>query len=78
MNSFNLKGTRALLTGSYRGLGAVLALGLAEAGATVILNGRNAEALEETVSRFRSEGHEAYGYAFDITREEMIEESEER
>ena len=75
MDLFDLQGRRALLTGSYRGLGVVLARGLTEAGATVILNGRNAEALQETVLQFRAEGLEVYGFAFDITEEKIVEES---
>ncbi len=72
MNCFNVQGRRAILTGSYRGLGAVLARGLAEAGATVILNGRNTRALEETVEQFRAVGLDAYGYAFDVTDERAV------
>ncbi|HUV06999.1 MAG TPA: SDR family oxidoreductase [Spirochaetia bacterium] len=75
MSLFDLQGRRALLTGSYRGLGAVFARGLAEAGAAVVLNGRNRNALEQTVAQLRTEGHEAYGFAFDITDERQVEES---
>jgi gluconate 5-dehydrogenase len=38
---FDLTGRRALVTGSSQGIGYALAQGLAEAGATVILNGRD-------------------------------------
>ena len=38
---FDLKGTRALVTGSSQGIGFALARGLAAAGAKVILNGRD-------------------------------------
>ncbi|TIV87521.1 MAG: SDR family NAD(P)-dependent oxidoreductase, partial [Mesorhizobium sp.] len=38
--SFSLAGRTALVTGSVRGLGLEMARGLAEAGARVILNGR--------------------------------------
>ena len=40
---FDLSGRVALVTGSYRGLGLAIARGLAEAGAAVVLNGRNAD-----------------------------------
>ena len=33
---FNLKGKRALITGSSQGIGYALALGLSQAGATII------------------------------------------
>ena len=43
---FDLSGRRALITGSARGIGLALAQGLAEAGASVVLNGRDAGRLE--------------------------------
>ena len=72
---FDLRGRRALLTGSYRGLGQVLARGLAEAGAVVVLNGRSREPLEAEVARLRGEGLEAHGFPFDITRERDVDEA---
>ena len=53
---FKLNGRRALITGSSQGLGLVLAKGLADAGATVVLNGRSAEKLRKTVEEFRGRG----------------------
>lgn len=41
LDSFNLKGKTALVTGSSRGLGAGIALALAEAGADIALHGSN-------------------------------------
>jgi gluconate 5-dehydrogenase len=38
---FGLTGRRALVTGSFRGIGLTLARGLTEAGAEVVLNGRD-------------------------------------
>ena len=45
--SFSLDGRLALVTGSSRGLGAAIAKGLAEAGARVVLHGRDEAALRE-------------------------------
>ena len=42
---FDLSGLRALITGSSQGIGFALAKGLLQAGATVVLNGRDAEKL---------------------------------
>ena len=42
MGLFDLTGKRALITGSSQGIGFALAKGLQEAGATVVLNGRDA------------------------------------
>ena len=43
---FDLTGRVALVTGSSRGIGNALARALADAGATVVLNGVNAERLK--------------------------------
>jgi gluconate 5-dehydrogenase len=43
---FSLDGRVALVTGASRGLGLAMAEGLAEAGATVVANGRSADTLE--------------------------------
>ena len=49
--NFKLEGRIALVTGSSRGLGAAIAAGLADAGAKVILHGRDPVALAEQQSR---------------------------
>jgi gluconate 5-dehydrogenase len=75
MKLFELQGRRALLTGSYRGLGVVLARGLADAGAAVVLNGRDSEALKSVVASFTATGYEAYGFPFDVTEEAQIDKA---
>ena len=42
---FDLTGKRVLITGSSQGIGLTLARGLGEAGATVVVNGRDKEKL---------------------------------
>jgi len=64
---FDLTGRVALVTGSSRGLGRVIAGGLARAGATVCLNGRDEARLAGAVAGFRDAGLEAHGAAFDVT-----------
>ena len=70
---FDLAGRRALVTGSSKGIGAALATGLAEAGAELVLNGRDAAALEgaraELAERTGAEVHTA---AFDVTDESAV------
>ncbi|MEM7237361.1 MAG: SDR family NAD(P)-dependent oxidoreductase, partial [Pseudomonadota bacterium] len=45
---FDLSGKTALITGSSQGIGYALAEGIAEAGARIVLNGRNAAKLEKS------------------------------
>lgn len=47
---FDLTGKRALITGSSQGIGFALARGLAEAGAEVVLNGRDVDKLAAAVA----------------------------
>jgi len=75
---FDLSGKTALVTGSSRGLGLVFARGLAQAGATVVLNGRNDETLQQAVSGLKSEGFSAEGYAFDVVDKNQLSEQVSR
>ncbi len=49
----DLSGRRALVTGSTAGIGYAIAQGLAEAGATVVVNGRTAERVADAAGRLR-------------------------
>jgi gluconate 5-dehydrogenase len=71
---FNLTGKIALITGSGQGIGFGIARGLGQAGATVILNGRNAERLNRAVSALSQEGRKVYGYSFDVTDSNQIDQ----
>ncbi|MDM9624778.1 SDR family oxidoreductase [Rhizobium sp. S152] len=64
---FDLAGRRALITGSSQGIGFALARGLAQHGASVVLNGRNRSRVEEAASVLKDEGHDAVGCDFDVT-----------
>jgi NAD(P)-dependent dehydrogenase (short-subunit alcohol dehydrogenase family) len=52
----NLKGKRALVTGSTAGIGFAIAESLAKEGATVIVNGRTIERVEAAIEKLRSSG----------------------
>ena len=69
---FDLTGRVALVTGAYRGLGFAIARGMAQAGATVILNGRKPDALAKSVQTLRDEGLRAEFAAFDVVQQEAI------
>jgi len=64
---FDLSGKIALVTGAYRGLGFAIATGLARAGATVVLNARNADAVDEAAQALREQGLAADTSVFDVT-----------
>lgn len=68
---FSLDGSVAMVTGSTRGLGWEIAQALAEAGATVVLNGRDASLLERRCDELRERGHAVSGEAFDVADIEM-------
>ena len=66
-----IKGKRALVCASSKGLGRGCAEALAEAGVDLVLNARGAEALEATAAHIRSTyGVEVTAVAADITSEE--------
>ena len=56
---FSLEGRTAMITGASRGLGKAIALGFAEAGASLILAARDAGKLEETAEAIRQAGGQA-------------------
>jgi gluconate 5-dehydrogenase len=64
---FDLTGKVALVTGAYRGLGYAIAKGLAQAGATVLLNGRKPEALATAMTALAHDGITATASVFDVT-----------
>jgi gluconate 5-dehydrogenase len=73
-NPFDLSGRIALVTGAHRGLGLAIARGLAAAGAQVVVNGRNAEALAGAVSALTSEGFVAHSALFDVADASAVHE----
>jgi gluconate 5-dehydrogenase len=74
-NLFDLNGSRALITGSSRGIGFALAKGLAEAGAAIVLNGRDPAILEHAAGELKKEGFEIATAAFNVTDHEAIASS---
>jgi gluconate 5-dehydrogenase len=64
---FDLTGTRALITGSSQGIGFALAAGLAQAGAEIVLNGRNQAKLTAAANELRAQGATVHELSFDAT-----------
>jgi gluconate 5-dehydrogenase len=66
--SFRLDGRLALITGSSSGIGFALARGLGQAGAALVLNGRNSARLEQAAGILRGEGFQVHTRDFDVTQ----------
>jgi len=67
---FDLTGRLALVTGSSRGIGRAIAEGYVEAGARVIVNGRDADAVAAAVKAL---GANAVAAPFDVTDRAAVE-----
>lgn len=64
---FSLSGRTALITGSSQGIGFALAKGLADAGAAIVLNGRDETKLASATEKLREHGATVHVLAFDVT-----------
>ena len=64
-----LRGKRALVTGSTAGIGLAAAIGLFQEGASVVVNGRTPKRVEEAVEKIRGLGGdgEVKGFAADLS-----------
>ena len=70
-----LKGKRALVTGSTAGIGAAIAKALAREGARVIVNGRSTADVEKAVATLKAEsGGDLVGFAGDFGTAQPIED----
>jgi gluconate 5-dehydrogenase len=72
---FDLKGKNALVTGGTHGLGMAIASGLAEAGATLIINGHTPAKLESALKAYAHKGIQAHSYLFDVRDEVAVEQT---
>ena len=68
---FGLKGKVAVVTGGGRGIGQVVAVGLARAGAEVVILCRSGA--RETVEKIAAAGGHSYWIATDVTKEESVD-----
>jgi 2-deoxy-D-gluconate 3-dehydrogenase len=69
---FNLEGKIALVTGGNGGIGLGMARGLAQAGATVVIAGRDEAKSGAAVESLRREGLKADAIAADVTDESCV------
>lgn len=73
-----LEGRLALITGAGQGNGRALALGLAQAGARVVVTDMNESTVEETAKAVRLEGGTAWSFVLDVTSPTACEELAQR
>ena len=69
---FDLSGQLALVTGSSQGIGLAIAEGLAQAGARIVLNGRDGQKLEAVRSALHAKGFDVGMAPFDVTDEAAV------
>jgi gluconate 5-dehydrogenase len=72
LDRFALEDRVAIVTGASRGIGRAVALGLARAGADLVLAARSRGALDETAREVQALGRRAIGLPTDLARPEDI------
>ncbi|MGD2033561.1 MAG: gluconate 5-dehydrogenase [Bacteroidales bacterium] len=78
LDLFDLTGKTALITGGTHGLGMAMATGLANAGATIVINGHTGKKMEQALGEYEKKGIKATGFLFDVTKEEEVIENMEK
>lgn len=73
LNMFNIQNRVAVVTGASDGIGRDIAIGLAEAGADIIVCGRRKQKLEEVKAEIESLGRRAEIFVFDVCKVNEIE-----
>ncbi|WP_409309493.1 gluconate 5-dehydrogenase [Pectobacterium sp. B1J-3] len=71
-NIFSLENKKVLITGAAQGIGFLLAKGLAEQGAEIIVNDITAERADHAVSQLTDMGYRAYSASFDVTNHQDV------
>ncbi len=72
MTLFDLSGKKAFVTGASRGIGQVIAVALAAAGADLALVARSEEGLATTAAKITEFGRKAFVIPADVTQQEAV------
>lgn len=75
---FSLNNKRILITGSGQGIGFVMARGLAQYGAEIIINDISPERAEQAAMKLRDDGFTAHISVFNVTDPDSVEQAVER
>ena len=73
LQMYNLEGRVALVTGGGHGIGRHLSVGLAEAGADVIVVGRKLQPLQEVAEVIESMGRRSWVFQADLSDADAID-----
>lgn len=73
LKQFSLEGKAAIVTGSTRGIGRAIAEGMAGAGASVVVNGRNAQSTQKAASEIAAGGSKCLAVAADVSKADDVE-----
>ena len=74
LDRFRLDGKRLFVTGGSRGFGRAIALAAAEAGADIVLNGRDPATLAGTADEVRERGRQVWTFPGDIAQPALCED----
>lgn len=73
LDRFSLTGKTAIITGASQGIGESIAIGMAEAGANVVLAARNVDKLEDVAAKVESIGATCIKVKTDVLKRDDIE-----
>ena len=72
MTAFDLSGKKAFVTGASRGIGRIITVALAAAGADVAIAARSQDGLAQTAREVTDLGRKAFVFPLDVTRQEDV------